>query len=100
MEIVFSKKCKSRAICSTPVNFIVEIIKARLSILKTIFWFNYVTAFCNSLSIFHFWVENIENKYVFSMEPSQSINLIILGLIVVMHAGVLALRLGISLART
>ena len=37
---------------------------------------------------------------VFIMEPSQSINLIILGLIVVMHAGVLALRLGISLART
>ena len=34
------------------------------------------------------------------MEPTQSINLIILGLIVVMHAGVLALRLGISLART
>jgi len=33
------------------------------------------------------------------MEPTQSINLIILGLIVVMHAGVLALRLGISLAR-
>ncbi len=59
-----------------------------------------MTAFCNSLSIFHFWVENIENKYVFIMEPTQSINLIILGLIVVMHAGVLALRLGISLART
>ena len=64
------------------------------------FFFNYVTAFCNSLSIFHFWVENIENKYVFIMEPTQSINLIILGLIVVIHAGVLALRLGISLART
>ena len=44
-------------------------------------------------------MENIENKYVFIMEPSQSINLIILGLIVVIHAGVLALRLGISLAR-
>ena len=62
--------------------------------------FNYVTAFCNSLSIFRFWVENIENKYVFIMEPSQSINLIVLSLIVVMHAGVLALRLGISLGRT
>jgi len=34
------------------------------------------------------------------MEPSQTINLIALSLIVVMHAGVLALRLGISLART
>ena len=34
------------------------------------------------------------------MEPSQSINLIILSLIVVMHAGVLALRLGISLGKT
>ena len=100
MEIVFSKKCKSRAICLTPVNFVVEIIKAWLSNFKTIFWFNYVTAFCNILSIFHFWVENIENKYEFIMEPTQSINLIILGLIVVMHAGVLALRLGISLART
>ena len=34
------------------------------------------------------------------MDPSQSINLTILGLIVVIHAGVLALRLGISLAKT
>ena len=33
------------------------------------------------------------------MEPTQSINLIILSLIVVIHAGVLALRLGISLGR-
>ena len=34
------------------------------------------------------------------MDPSQSANLIVLSLIVVMHAGVLALRLGISLGRT
>ncbi len=34
------------------------------------------------------------------MDSSQTINLIALSLIVVMHAGVLALRLGISLART
>ncbi len=33
------------------------------------------------------------------MEPTQTINLIALSLIVVMHAGVLALRLGISLGR-
>ena len=67
---------------------------------KLIFQFiNYVTSFCNSVSIFHFWVENKENNFL-TMEPSQTINLIALGLIVVMHAGVLALRLGISLART
>ena len=34
------------------------------------------------------------------MDTSQSINLIVLSLIVVMHAGILALRLGISLGRT
>jgi len=34
------------------------------------------------------------------MELSQTNNLIALGLIVVAHAGVLALRLGISLGRT
>ena len=45
-----------------------------------------------------FWVENIGNNF-FIMEPTQTINLIALGLIVVMHAGVLALRLGISLGR-
>tara|TARA_Y100001968_G_scaffold300706_1_gene312370 strand:- start:801 stop:938 length:138 start_codon:yes stop_codon:yes gene_type:complete len=44
-------------------------------------------------------VENKENKFG-NMEPSQTINLIALSLIVVMHAGVLALRLGISLGRT
>ena len=67
---------------------------------KLIFQFiNYVTSFCNSVSIFHFWVENKENQFL-TMDPSQTINLIVLGLIVVMHAGVLALRLGISLART
>jgi len=33
------------------------------------------------------------------MEPTQTIYLIALSLIVVMHAGVLALRLGISLGR-
>ena len=46
----------------------------------------------------HFWVENIGNIF-FTMEPTQTINLIALSLIVVMHAGVLALRLGISLGR-
>ena len=67
---------------------------------KLIFQFiNYVTSFCNSVSIFHFWVENKENEFLI-MDPSQTINLVVLGLIVVMHAGVLALRLGISLART
>ena len=67
---------------------------------KLIFQFiNYVTSFCNSVSIFHFWGENKENEFL-TMDPSQTINLIVLGLIVVMHAGVLALRLGISLART
>ena len=67
---------------------------------KLIFQFiNYVTSFCNSVSIFHFWGENKENKLL-TMDPSQTINLIALGLIVVVHAGVLALRLGISLART
>ena len=67
---------------------------------KLIFQFiNYVTSFCNSVSIFHFWVENKENNFL-TMEPSQTINLIALGLIVVVHAGVLALRLGITLART
>ena len=44
-------------------------------------------------------MENRENKYLI-MEPTQTINLIALGLIVVIHAGVLALRLGISLSRT
>ena len=43
-------------------------------------------------------MENIENKF-FNMEPTQTINLIALSLIVVVHAGVLALRLGISLGR-
>jgi len=43
-------------------------------------------------------VENIENNST-NMEPTQTINLIALSLIVVMHAGVLALRLGISLGR-
>jgi len=43
-------------------------------------------------------VENIENNF-FNMEPNQPINLIALSLIVVMHEGVLALRLGISLGR-
>jgi len=43
-------------------------------------------------------VENIENIF-FTMEPTQKINLIALSLIVVMHAGVLALRLGIRLGR-
>ena len=38
-------------------------------------------------------------KYFLPMEPTQTINLIALSLIVVMHAGVLALRLGISLGR-
>ena len=46
-----------------------------------------------------FWVENIGNIF-FSMEPTKTINLIALSLIVVMHAGVLALRLGISLGRS
>ena len=46
-----------------------------------------------------FWVENIENIF-FTMEPTQTINLIALSLILVIHAGVLALRLGISLGRS
>ncbi len=50
------------------------------------------------MSIPLFWGENIEN-IIFTMETTQTINLIALGLIVVMHAGVLALRLGISLGR-
>ena len=41
----------------------------------------------------------IEEIFFFVMEPTQTINLIALSLIVVMHAGVLALRLGISLGR-
>ena len=45
-----------------------------------------------------FWVENIENIFL-TMETTQTINLIALSLIVVIHAGVLALRLGISLGR-
>ena len=45
-----------------------------------------------------FWGENIGNTFL-TMEPNQTINLIALSLIVVMHAGVLALRLGISLGR-
>ena len=45
-----------------------------------------------------FWVENIRNIFL-TMEPTQTINLIALSLIVVMHAGILALRLGISLGR-
>ena len=45
-----------------------------------------------------FWVENI-GKIFLIMEPTQTINLIALSLIVVIHAGVLALRLGISLGR-
>ena len=45
-----------------------------------------------------FWVENKRNNF-FTMEPTQTINLIALSLIVVMHAGVLALRLCISLGR-
>ena len=43
-------------------------------------------------------MENIGNIF-FTMEPTQTINLIVLSLIVVIHAGVLALRLGISLGR-
>ena len=50
------------------------------------------------MSNFLFWVENIGNIF-FIMEPTQTINLIALSLIVVIHAGVLALRLGISLGR-
>ena len=41
----------------------------------------------------------ILGNIIFTMEPTQTINLIVLSLIVVMHAGVLALRLGISLGR-
>ena len=59
---------------------------------------NFVTSFCNSVSNLLFWVENIGNIFLI-MEPTQTINLIALSLIVVMHAGVLALRLGISLGR-
>ena len=44
--------------------------------------------------------ERIKKISLFIMEPSQTINLIALSLIVVIHAGVLALRLGISLGRT
>ena len=43
-------------------------------------------------------MENIGNVFLL-MEPTQTINLIALRLLVVMHAGVLALRLGISLGR-
>jgi len=43
-------------------------------------------------------VENKENNF-FTIDPTLTINLIALSLIVVMHAGVLALRLGISLGR-
>ena len=43
-------------------------------------------------------MENIENNFIIK-EPTQTINLNALSLIVVMHAGVLALRLGISLGR-
>jgi len=50
------------------------------------------------VSISLFWVENIGNIFLI-MEPTQTINLIALSLIVVKHAGVLALRLGISLGR-
>ena len=50
------------------------------------------------MSISLFWVENKGNIFL-TMEPTQTINLIALSLIVVMHAGVLALRLGISLGR-
>ena len=59
---------------------------------------NYVTSFCNSVSNSLFSEENIGNNF-FIMEPTQTINLIALSLIVVVHAGVLALRLGISLGR-
>ena len=45
-----------------------------------------------------FKVENVGNLF-FLMEPTQTLNLIALSLIVVVHAGVLALRLGISLGR-
>ena len=41
----------------------------------------------------------IKEIFFLHMEPTQTINLIALSLIVVMHAGVLALRLGISLGR-
>ena len=70
-------------------------------IISIIFFFqfvNYVTSFCNSVSNPLFSEENIGNIF-FNMEPTQTINLIALSLIVVMHAGVLALRLGISLGR-
>ena len=89
-------------------NVNVEKIKALILIFNkvTIFFsqiyffdINYVTSFCNIVSIFHFSVENKENKFLI-MDPSQTINLIALSLIVVIHAGVLALRLGISLARS
>ena len=43
-------------------------------------------------------MENKRNIF-FNMDTTQTINLIALSLIVVMHAGVLALRLGISLGR-
>ena len=50
------------------------------------------------MSISLFRGENIGNNF-FTMDTTQTINLIALSLIVVMHAGVLALRLGISLGR-
>ena len=43
-------------------------------------------------------ISPFDNNF-FTMEPTQTINLIALSLIVVIHAGVLALRLGISLGR-
>ena len=82
---------------SPEVNLVIAFVDFFIKIILQ--FINYVTSFCNSVSIFHFWVENKENKFFF-MEPSQTINLIALSLIVVMHAGVLALRLGISLGRT
>ncbi len=57
-----------------------------------------VTSFCNSVSFLLIRVENIGNKFQI-MDPTQTIDLAGLCLVVVIHAGVLALRLGISLGR-
>ena len=111
-EIVWSKEFKSKAIWSNPDKLFVEKIKAWFPIpkinfvglfiiisIKNFFQFvNYVTSFCNSVSNLLFKVENVGNLF-FLMEPTQTLNLIALSLIVVVHAGVLALRLGISLGR-
>ncbi len=58
-----------------------------------------VTAFCKDWPLMHVCEENRNVFGVLFMDPTPTIDLAGLCLVVVAHAGILALRLGISLNR-